>query len=105
MAFTPSSRPPKCSPLDPNLVRMERAVNQRVKRPDWFPDGFIKLDGAPDVEFHGYQYFAFATEHSDFTDSGVIGNPLRGTLKRANESTTYSPSTLPTRWRRSRLSR
>jgi creatinine amidohydrolase len=66
----------------PNLVRMERAVNQRVKRPDWFPDGFIKLDGAPDVEFHGHQYFAFATEHSDFTDSGVIGNPFRGTAEK-----------------------
>jgi creatinine amidohydrolase len=67
---------------NPALVRMDRAVNQAVKRPDWFPDGFIKLDGAPDVEFRGYQYFAFATEHSDFTESGIIGNPFRGTAEK-----------------------
>jgi creatinine amidohydrolase len=64
---------------DPALVRIDRAVNERVKRPDWFPEGFIKLDGAPDVEYLGYQYFVFATEHSDFTESGIIGNPFRGT--------------------------
>jgi creatinine amidohydrolase len=67
---------------DAGLVRMERAVNQKVKRPDWFPEGFIKLDGAPDVEFRGYQYFAFATEHSDVTESGIIGNPFRGTAEK-----------------------
>ena len=67
---------------DAGLVRMERAVNQKVKRPDWFPEGFIKLDGAPDVEFRGYQYFAFATEHIDFTESGIIGNPFRGTAEK-----------------------
>jgi creatinine amidohydrolase len=67
---------------DPALVRMDRAVNQTVKRPDWFPEGFIKLDGAPDVEFEGYQYFAFATEHSDFTESGIIGNPFRATAEK-----------------------
>jgi creatinine amidohydrolase len=65
-----------------DLVRMDRAVNQKVKRPDWFPEGFVKLDGAPDVEFEGYQYFVFATEHSDFTESGIIGNPFRGTAEK-----------------------
>jgi len=67
---------------DPTMVRLDRAVNQKVHRPSWFPDGFIKLDGAPDVEFRGYQYFAFATEHSDFTESGVIGNPVRGSAEK-----------------------
>jgi creatinine amidohydrolase len=64
---------------DAGLVQMERAVNQKVKRPDWFPEGFVKLDGAPDVEFQGYQYFWFPTDHSDFTETGIIGNPMRGT--------------------------
>lgn len=67
---------------DASLVRMDRAVNQKVKKPDWFPEGFIKLDGAPDVEFKGYQYFAFPTDHADFTESGVIGNPLRATAEK-----------------------
>ena len=48
---------------DERLVRMDRAVNQKVKQPDWFPEGFVKLDGAPDVEFQGYQYFLFPTDH------------------------------------------
>ena len=48
---------------DEELVRMDRAVNQQVKKPDWFPDSFIKLDGAPEVEFQGYQYFLFPTDH------------------------------------------
>ena len=48
---------------DEQLVRMDRAVNQQVKKPDWFPDSFIKLDGAPEVEFQGYQYFLFPTDH------------------------------------------
>ena len=64
------------------LVRMDRAVNQRVKSPDWFPKGFVKLDGAPDVEFQGYQYFWFPTDHSDFTETGIIGNPLRATVEK-----------------------
>lgn len=67
---------------DAGLVRMDRAVNQKVKRPDWFPEGFVKLDGAPDVEFQGYQYFWFPTDHSDFTETGIIGNPLRATAEK-----------------------
>lgn len=71
---------------DADLVRMDRAVNQRVKRPDWFPEGFVKLDGAPDVEFQGYQYFWFPTDHSDFTETGIIGNPLRATINKGESA-------------------
>jgi creatinine amidohydrolase len=55
--------------------------------PVWFPDSFIKLDGAPEVEFQGYQYFLFPTDHADFTPSGVIGNPFRATAEKGE--TTY----------------
>jgi creatinine amidohydrolase len=72
---------------DQRLVRMDRAVNQQVSKPDWFPDSFIKLDGAPEVEFQGYQYFLFPTDHADFTPSGVIGNPFRATAEKGE--TTY----------------
>lgn len=68
------------------LVRMDRAAHQQVRRPEWFPESFVKLDGAPDVEFQGYQYFAFPTDHSDFTESGVIGNPLRATVAKGETS-------------------
>ena len=73
---------------DEDLVRMDRAVNQKVKKPDWFPEGFVKLDGAPDVEFRGYQYFLFPTDHEDFTPSGVIGNPMRATAEKGEEALT-----------------
>lgn len=64
---------------DESLVQMDRAVHQIPERPKWFPETFIKPDGAPDVEFLGYQFFVFATDHGDFTPSGVIGNPFRAT--------------------------
>jgi creatinine amidohydrolase len=71
---------------DQGLVRMDRAVNQKVKRPDWFPESFVKLDGAPDVEFRGYQYFGFPTDHEDFTPSGIIGNPFRATAEKGDRA-------------------
>jgi creatinine amidohydrolase len=71
---------------DERLVRMDRAVHERPRRPDWFPDSFVKLDGAPDVEFQGYQYFLFPTDHSDFTPSGVIGNPFRASAEKGRET-------------------
>jgi creatinine amidohydrolase len=71
---------------DPGLVRMDRAVHQRVGRPTWFPESFVKLDGAPDVEFQGYQYFVFPTDHSDFTQTGIIGNPFRATAAKGERT-------------------
>jgi creatinine amidohydrolase len=33
----------------------------------------------------GYQYFNFPFDHEEFTDSGVIGNPHRGTAEERGE--------------------
>lgn len=68
--------------LDERLVRMDRAVHTRAGRPSWLPDSFVKQDGAPDVEFKGYQYFAFPMDHEEWTPSGVIGNPLTATKEK-----------------------
>lgn len=68
--------------FDQSLVRMDRAVDTRASKPEWFPESFVKLDGAPDVEFEGYQYFALPTDHSDFTPTGIIGNPHRATVEK-----------------------
>lgn len=65
--------------MRPELVHMDRAVHTRAGRPSWLPESFVKLDGAPDVEFQGYQYFAFPMDHEEWTPSGVIGNPLTAT--------------------------
>jgi creatinine amidohydrolase len=69
-----------------SLVRMDRAVATRADRPTWFPQSFVKLDGAPDVEFQGYQYFVFPTDHGDFTPSGVIGNPFRASVEKGEQT-------------------
>ncbi len=72
---------------DEKLVHMERAVKgERTKTPPYLPESFIKKDGAPDVEFEGYQYFVFPMEHRDFSDTGLIGNPFRGTKAKGEEA-------------------
>ncbi len=66
------------------LVRMERAVDTRAHAPGWLPASFVKQDGAPDVEFKGYQYFTFPMDHGEFTETGVIGNPFRATAAKGD---------------------
>ena len=71
---------------DPSLVKMEHAAEDRAQVPRWLPDSFIKKDGAPDVEFEGYQYFVFPMDHGEFSRTGVIGNPMRATPEKGEEA-------------------
>jgi creatinine amidohydrolase len=67
---------------NPAIVRMDRAAATPTHIPGWFPASFKKTDGAPDVEFQGYQYFQFPMDHEEFNATGVIGNPLRATAEK-----------------------
>jgi creatinine amidohydrolase len=71
---------------DERLVRMDRAAEDRAQVPPWLPDSFIKQDGAPDVEFDGYQYFVFPMDHGEFSKTGVIGNPMRATAAKGEQA-------------------
>ena len=71
---------------DGTLVRMERAAEDRAQAPPWLPGTFIKADGAPDVEFQGYQYFVFPMDHGEFSKTGVIGNPFRATAEKGEQA-------------------
>jgi creatinine amidohydrolase len=71
---------------DARLVRMERAAVTETHIPRWLPGSFSKADGAPDVQFHGYQYFQFPMDHDEFNDTGVIGNPLRASAEKGEEA-------------------
>jgi creatinine amidohydrolase len=71
---------------DPSLVKMEHAAEDRAQAPQWLPEAFIKKDGAPDVEFEGYQYFVFPMDHGEFSRTGVIGNPMRATPEKGEEA-------------------
>ena len=71
---------------NPALVHMDRAAEDRAQVPPWLPDAFIKKDGAPDVEFDGYQYFVFPMDHAEFSRTGVIGNPMRATPEKGEQA-------------------
>jgi creatinine amidohydrolase len=68
------------------LVRMERAAQTETHIPRWLPESFSKADGAPDVQFQGYQYFQFPMDHDEFTETGVIGNPMRATAEKGEQA-------------------
>ncbi|MGX5682813.1 creatininase family protein [Schumannella luteola] len=71
---------------NPDLVRMERAVDTRAHTPAFLPDAFKKNDGMPDTEFEGYQYFTFPMDHHEFVENGIIGNPMRATPEKGEEA-------------------
>ncbi len=71
---------------NPELVRMERAVDTRAHIPEYLPKSFSKSDGMPDAEFEGYQYFTFPMDHHEFVENGIIGNPMRATAEKGEEA-------------------
>jgi creatinine amidohydrolase len=72
----------QCLAHNPDLVRLDRASVDKAHAPRWLGEAWGKKDGMPDAEFQGYQYFNFPFDHEEFTDSGVMGNPLRGTAEK-----------------------
>ena len=72
--------------FDETLVVRDRMAETVVTAPDWLPDSFKKADGAPDIEFDGYQYFVMPMDHQEFTETGVIGNPMRATKEKGEEA-------------------
>ncbi len=72
----------QCLAHDPNLVRLDRAIVDKAHTPKWLGEAWAKKDGMPDAEFQGYQYFNFPFDHEEFTDSGIMGNPHRGTAEK-----------------------
>lgn len=67
---------------NPTLVRLDRAKTDKAHAPQWLGEAWAKKDGMPDAEFQGYQYFQFPFDHEEFTDSGVMGVPQRGTAEK-----------------------
>ncbi len=65
---------------------MDRAEHTPTHIPSFLPESFRKFDGAPDVVFEGYSYFSFPMDHHEFTETGVIGNPMRATKEKGEEA-------------------
>jgi creatinine amidohydrolase len=76
----------QCLAHNPKIVRMDRAITDRAHAPQWLGEAWAKKDGMPDAEFQGYQYFNFPFDHEEFTDSGIMGNPHRGTAAKGEEA-------------------
>ncbi|MFN8377439.1 MAG: creatininase family protein [Anaerolineae bacterium] len=72
----------QCLAHNADLVRLDRAVVDKAHAPRWLGEAWAKKDGMPDAEFQGYQYFNFPFEHEEFTDSGIMGNPHKGTAEK-----------------------
>lgn len=72
----------QCLAHNPHLVRLDRAKVDKAHAPAWLGEAWAKKDGMPDAEFQGYQYFNFPFDHEEFTDSGTMGNPHRGTAEK-----------------------
>ena len=68
--------------LKGDFVRMDRASAEKAHKPSWLPDSFMKTDGAPTISFNGYEYFNMSLEHREFSDTGTMGNPLRGSKEK-----------------------
>ena len=69
-----------------HYVRMDRAEFTKAHVPEFLPKSFAKKDGMPDVEFEDYKYFTFPMDHHEFIESGTIGNPMRATKAKGEES-------------------
>ncbi|MBK8020111.1 MAG: creatininase family protein [Chloroflexi bacterium] len=72
----------QCLAHNPDLVRLDRAHVDKAHAPKWLGEAWAKKDGMPDAEFQGYQYFNFPFDHEEFTDSGTMGNPHKGTAEK-----------------------
>lgn len=64
--------------VDPRMVEMEKAAQDRAHAPRWMGKAFSKKDGMPTVIFQGAENVFVPMEHHEYCDTATIGNPLRG---------------------------
>lgn len=71
---------------DEDLVVKERMRPETAHAPDWLPPSFEKHDTNPGLSFKGFEYFTAPMEHADMSDTGLVGNPLRGSAEKGNQT-------------------
>jgi len=74
---------------NPELVHVERYpekdIPQLTHAPKWFPEGFSKRNGNPYVTFDEYDGAWVPMEHPEYSDTGLIGNPSRGSREKGEK--------------------
>ena len=71
-----------CLLYDEELVRLDRVQQDRAHPPRWLPEGFRKVNGNAYVELDGYEGAVIPMDHHEYSDSGLIGNPFRGSKEK-----------------------
>jgi creatinine amidohydrolase len=70
----------------PQTVVSSRMRPETAHSPSWLPKSFEKMDTNPGLSFKGYEYFTAPMEHWQMSDSGLVGNPLRATREKGDQS-------------------
>jgi creatinine amidohydrolase len=71
--------------VDPRMVDMQRAKQDRAHAPTWMGPAFSKRDGMPTVIFQGAENVFVPMEHHEYSDTATIGNPFRGTPEKGKK--------------------
>ena len=69
----------------PSSVAMGRAHQDRTHAPEFMGDQFSKHDGSGFVAFMGAESMWVPMEHHEYSDSAIIGNPLRATKEKGEQ--------------------
>lgn len=67
------------------LVHLERAKMTKAHAPRWLSEKFTKSDGRMIVEFEGYNGIFVPLDHVEYSDTGILGNPLRGNKEKGEK--------------------
>lgn len=68
------------------LVHLERTDKDFTHAPRWLPqDRFAKHNGSAYVTFQGYDMVYLPMEHREYSDTGLIGNPLRASKEKGDK--------------------
>ncbi len=70
---------------DQELVHLERTDKDFTHAPRWLPqDKFTKSNGSAYVTYRGLDMCYIPMEHSEYSDTGLIGNPFRASAEKGN---------------------
>lgn len=68
-----------------SIVHLERTDKDFTHAPKWLPqDRFRKHNGSAYVTFKGQDMVYMPMEHREYSDTGLVGNPFRGSAEKGN---------------------
>jgi creatinine amidohydrolase len=75
-----------CLAFNPNCVDLTKAIPTKTHAPRWLTERFSKVDGNPYVILDGkYEALYLPMDHDEYSDTGIIGNPLRASKEKGEK--------------------